>query len=42
MLTNKLISSGADVNAKDSAGDTPLRFAVNSGKKEIVALLKTG
>ena len=36
MLTNK----GADVNAKDNAGKTPLALAVEKDKKEIAELLR--
>ena len=34
-----LISEGADVNAKDNDGDTPLHFAAETGDKGIVELL---
>jgi len=34
-----LISQGADVNVKDSAGQTPLNYAARKGHKEIVELL---
>jgi len=35
----RLISQGADVNAKDEQGSVPLVFAVKEGRKEIVELL---
>ena len=34
-----LIAKGADVNAKDRLGETPLFFAARLGRKEIVELL---
>ena len=34
-----LIANGADINAKNSNGDTPLSNAINSSNKEIVELL---
>ncbi len=34
-----LLDGGADVEARDSEGDTPLRRAVNCGKVEVAALL---
>ena len=35
-----LIAAGADVNAKDSYGSTPLDYAVMAGANEIVELLR--
>jgi ankyrin repeat protein len=34
-----LLDCGADVEARDSVGDTPLRRSVNCGKLELTALL---
>lgn len=38
-VMNILIEHGADINAKDSNDQTPLHYAVNQNKTEIVALL---
>jgi ankyrin repeat protein len=35
-----LLAAGADLNAKDGAGDTPLAAALKAGHPEVVALLK--
>ncbi len=35
-----LIQNGADVNAKDEKGKTPLDYAKEKNRKEIVKLLK--
>jgi ankyrin repeat protein len=34
-----LLDAGADIDAKDKAGDTPLRRAVNCGKAAVAELL---
>jgi ankyrin repeat protein len=34
------IAHGADINAKDSRGQTPLQYAKKKGHTEIVKLLK--
>jgi ankyrin repeat protein len=38
-LVEALLDCGADIEARDSVGDTPLRRAVNCGKTEVAALL---
>ena len=38
-VAEALLDCGADLEARDIAGDTPLRRAVNCGKPELVALL---
>jgi len=38
-VARALLESGADIEARDSAGDSPLRRAVNCSKLEVVALL---
>ncbi|MFB2982591.1 ankyrin repeat domain-containing protein [Microseira sp. BLCC-F43] len=38
-LIERLIAKGADVNAKQTGGDTPLHWAAEKGSKEIVELL---
>jgi|GEM_PF-2163948 len=40
-VTLLLISSGADVNAKDSAGMTPLQYAEGRGNKDIADILRS-
>lgn len=39
-VIKKVIADGADVNAKDGQGDTPLRYAEKAGNLETVDLLK--
>jgi len=38
-IAEALLDCGADIEARDSAGDTPLRRAVNCGKTAVAALL---
>lgn len=38
-MATALLDCGADVEARDSQGDTPLRRAVNCGRPEVAALL---
>jgi ankyrin repeat protein len=38
-VARELLDSGADVNAKDRKGDTPLQRAINCRKKEVSQLL---
>jgi len=40
MLQKKLLDAGADVNAKDYYGHTPLMIASQCKHKEIIELLK--
>jgi len=35
-----LIAKGADINAKDNSGKTPLAIAIEKNHKEIISLLK--
>ncbi|GEM_PF-1452937 len=39
-IVELLIGAGADINAKDSAGNTPLKLATMSGETEIAEILK--
>ena len=42
-IVNALLDAGADIEARDLGGETPLRFAVESGNPETVkALLNAG
>ncbi len=36
-----LVDHGADINAKNSLGDTPLKLAIHNGLTEVVNFLKT-
>jgi ankyrin repeat protein len=38
----KLLDQGADVNARDEEGSTPLLWAVLSGRREVVELMVAG
>ena len=40
LVAGLLIEKGAEVNAKDKKGRTPLKLALEGGKKKVVALLK--
>jgi hypothetical protein len=40
-VTLLLLSSGADVNAKDSAGMTPLQYAEGRGNKDVADILRS-
>ena len=38
-MTELLIAKGADINAKDNIGETPLAIALEYGKKDVAQLL---
>ena len=39
-VAEHLIANGADVNAKDKDGKTPLKLAIEKDNKEIIILLR--
>jgi len=39
-VSESLLASQADVNAKDNQGDTPVQWAARNGHKDVVELLR--
>jgi ankyrin repeat protein len=39
-MVQLIVNGGADINAKDNDGMTPLNYAIKNGHKDVVAFLQ--